>query len=517
MDDFFKQKRDFLILGLLLVVTALVYSITINGPFTYDDIEQITNNFNVHHISNLANIFHSLRPTRPLLNLFFALAWSIAPGQTWPFHIGLITIHLVNTALVFTLMRKIFSSTQKDRSILVWTSTFLFAFHPLQVLGISYIMGGIGAFQCFFYLICLNLYDPKSTHNDFKVRVLLSLSMLCKESCVLIPAVLIWWDLTLGGLSFKTLSYRRHALFILSSLVVMVPLYWFVSNPTTAYSDSTGFHLYPYGEYFLIQGRYYFLYLRLLVDSSVQSLIHPYPIYEPRMLITGILGWTMCASLVFFAFKWKLKKPVFSFLVGFFFLSLFLTNTFLQMSNPFAEYRLYQSNLAPFMGIALICPCLWLLWSCILMQLIWRSEVAIYVYSLSVYPESFELTQLLGGYYEGREEWDLAEEQYIKAIPLVKMNTGVVPFHPYRLLFRIYAHSGQWNKALKEIALIESELSGGKLQPDGYEVYLRILRRIQDKPRFDQIRKKALGFYPSIDFPVWEDRSKGVDDNKKGP
>jgi hypothetical protein len=533
----FAENRDGLVLGLILLVTCLVYLITINGTFTYDDVEQIANNIDLHHLSNFSGIFlHTLRATRPLLNVFFAVAWSVAPGHTWPFHIGLVIVHLLNTALVYGLMSKILPKTVKGRGTLVWGSTVLFALHPLQVQGVSYIMGGLSAFQCFFYLTCLNLYDAQAKANDWKVRLLLGASMLCKESCLLIPAVLVWWDLTIGNYSIMTLPYKRHVLFVLPCILVIVPLYCIVSNPADVHGNSTGFHLFPYVQYLLIQGSYYLLYLKLLFDSSIQSLIHPYPLYDDHFLPLGILGWFICACVVGSALKFRKTYPLYSFFVGFFFLSLVLTNTFIEMINPFAEYRLYQPNLSLFVGIAYLAsrvflliqrptlkvvavsaPLLWLVWSCVLMQMVWRDEAALYVYSLAVYPESYQLTQMLGAYYEKKMQWDLAEEQYTKAIPLLKNSTGVVLFHPYRLLFRIYVYSKQWDKALKEIDLIESELSGGKLPDDGYDVYLRILRKINDRPRFEMIRKKSQAFYPNHSFPEWKTQAADDADKKKGP
>ena len=194
------------------------------------------------------------------------------------------------------------------------------------------------------------------------------------------------------------------------------------------------------------------------------------------------------------------------------------------MSNPFAEYRLYRANFSPFVGIAygtsklvgllkrpmlkavaLTAPFVWLLWSCFLMQEVWSNEVAIYVYSLAVYPDSYEMIQQLGSYYENRNAFDLAEEQYQKAVPLVGKFHGVVNLHPVRLLFRIYVHSRQWDKALKEIEVIERDFSAGQLPTDGYGMYLHMLKVKNDRLRYEEIKKKAQGFYPSEVYPLWTD------------
>jgi hypothetical protein len=521
-------KKNLLLLSLVLIGVAYVYSGTLNGPFIYDDIDQIANNHYIHDLSNLRGLFFEcLRNTRPLLNLFYAVAWKIAPYKTWAFHLVLILIHVINTALVFFLLRKVFSKSLEKQSILIWVATVMFAFHPLQVQGISYITGATSAIQCLFYLSCLNLYDSEDTKNDWKIWILLAIAMCCKESCILIPAALVWWDLTIGGRTLKSLPYRRYFLLALPILAVVIPLYFYISNPLATHGDSTGFSLYPYREYMIEQGYYYLFYIRLLFDSSSQSLIHPQFEFNNRVVILGILGLLLCSAFIFSAFLLRSKKPAFSFFVGFFFISLLLTNTFFEMINPFAEYRLYQANLALFVGVGFLLnqllglvekPVLkgvvlaslfsWVVWSCVLMQTVWENEASIFVYSLAVYPEAFELHLLLGSYYETNYKWDLAEEQYLEAVPLVKKHHGPISYHPYRLLFRIYVFSKQWKKALNEIDLIEKELGNGLLPEDGYVVYLRLLRKIDDRVNFDKIREKAVGSYPSSVFPKWGDKPK---------
>jgi hypothetical protein len=502
------KNRDLWFLALVLVGVALIYSTTMNGPFIYDDIIQIANNDKIRHLGNIRDIvFHAGRETRPLLNFFYAIAFWVSPGATWPYHAALIAIHMLNTALVFRLVRKIFSGSKWNRPAVIWTSTLLFAFHPLQVQGVSYIVGATSAIQFLFYLLCMNLYDSHNFRNDWKIRLTLAFSMLCKESCLLIPMVLVWWDFTLGGFSFKDFHYRRHVFFVLSSLSVMLPLYLLVSNPVTTYDNSTGFHLYPYGHYLFTQGYYYLLYLKLIFDSSSQSIIHPFLGFDAHIAVLGVAGGLLCGLMIFLAINLRKEKPLFS---------------FIEMSNPFAEYRLYQSNLALFIGIACLVslilsfverpvlkavaltgPLVWLLLNCYFMQKIWSSDISIYVYSQAVYPDAYEMTQLLGSYYEGHRAYGQAEEQYLKALALMDKPHGIVYFHPRHLLFRIYVQSHQLDKALKEVDLIEREVGGGQLPYEGYRAYLELLNIKKDHQRFNEVRSRATQHFPDLSFPEW--------------
>ena len=493
------NPRHRLVFALLsLLVVAACYLITVNGPFIYDDIGQIYNNTKLHDVWSIHDvIFCGSRESRLLSNLFFAACWTLAPGQSWPFHVFYILCHLANGLLVFRLLARAWKApADLSAPVGVWIATALFLLHPLQAQGVSYIMGGVSCVQCFLFLISLEIHLSELRARDFINAAVLGASILTKESGVLIPAMLLLWDLTIAGRSLKTIAWRRYGA-ICCGFLVLVPLYAVVVNPLHAqvFGKATGFSIYPYGHYLMTESAYYLLHLVLLFDPSRQSLIHEYPDWNASVLIASLLSLGLITAAVSYAAAKRKTSPGVTFLVGFYFLILLPTNTFVEMVNPFAEYRLYQPNIALFaaMGFGLewvlgligsavlragvlLAFGLCLIAGCVMEQRVWADPAMLLTQSLSVYPNSPELVQILGGYFEDAGRFDLAEQLYSRSEELLGKHPRVLLTHPSTLLVILYLRAGKSELALRELEKIRSNPSFGPVPAQ----YLETERRLRE-------------------------------------
>lgn len=515
-----KTHRSTFLLGALLALTALLYSFSLSGPFVYDDIDQIYNNEKLHQITNLKDVvFCGLRETRLVMNLFFATAWSVAPRETWPFHATLLVLHLINGLLVFSLLRRLFSP---GREWVPLIGTALFLLHSLQIQGVVYIMGGTSVFQAFFYLLALRFYDTEDRRNDRKIFALIPIALLCKESCALIPATLVAWDLTISRKSLRSVDWKRHARFF-GALLLAVPFYLLVQNPLAVHGKVTGTDLFPYGSYLLTQAHFYLTYLKLIFDSSGQSLVHEYPRFSQSVAIQGAIGAAALIALFVSAARARHTHPVFSFFTAFFFISMLPTGTFIQAINPFAEYRLYQPNISVYVALAagaawvgsllrhpairwLAClaPLAWLSFDNYLVQKIWTREAGIIVFSLANYPTSYQLNSMMGAFYEESGRFDLAEEWYVKAETYAEQSAAPIMVHPSILLLNMHVRN---RKAEKQAAQLEKMLATStfeKANPDYYRLLLEHLRANRNRERFESIRRQALQHFPGQAMPEWK-------------
>ncbi len=511
------RARTSLGLLVLLAATAAIYGVSLHGPFVYDDIQQFYDNARLHDIFRLRDVvFCGLRETRPVMNALFAACWTFAPGQAWPFRLVLLAAHLMNGALAFALLRRHFGAAA------AWMATALFLLHPLQTQGVAYLSGGVSALQCFFYLACLTIHD-----RGWKpgwILALLPVAILTKETCALIPLALVAHDLTLGGKSSSAVRWKRHLGFASAALVPGALYFLLVRNPLAVHAGMAGFGLFPYGEYLLVEFGSYLFHLRLLADVSAQSLIHPYPAFDRGVLLRGLIGGAACASCLVAAWRRRARAPRFAFFVAFYFIALLPTNGFIEVVNPFAEYRLYQADLALFVAIAWglerLCGLLaraparmairaalltWTAWNCFLMQRVWSSEPAIYVHSLGSYPDSPELTQLLGGYFEDSGRLDLAEEQYRKSEELLARHPIPLPIHPSTLLAQLYVKSGDEAKLLGELERMNADPAIARLDASFYREELRLLRAKGLRERFEAIRLRAGAENRGQLLPAWDE------------
>src|SRR4051812_25649415 len=93
---------------LLFGGTFLLFLVSLQGVFIYDDFEQIVNNPLLHELSNLGDVvFCGLRQLRLVANLSFALDWFIADGASWSFHVTNILLHLFNGWLLLSYLTRI--------------------------------------------------------------------------------------------------------------------------------------------------------------------------------------------------------------------------------------------------------------------------------------------------------------------------------------------------------------------------------------------------------------------------
>ena len=193
------------------------------------------------------------------------------------------------------------------------------------------------------------------------------------------------------------------------------------------------------------------------------------------------------------------------------------------MINPFAEYRLYQPNISLFLFLGVLAERValhlknshlkwfislvlltWIGWSNYLIQKVWAEEAAIYVHSLGVYPESFELYHLLGGYYEDRHRFDQAEINYLKAEELAPRRHRPMTIHPSGSLLRIYLENHLMDKSLRQFESIQANPDFGQIPPDYYSTWLKLLHQAGKQTRFSEVRSIATIAFPREVFPTWK-------------
>ena len=81
---------------------AAVYLNALHNPFIYDDHRLIVENNSLSAFPNLfVIVLHEI--TRPVVNLTYAIDWSVWGLDPFGFHLTNVLVHVVNVALVFQL------------------------------------------------------------------------------------------------------------------------------------------------------------------------------------------------------------------------------------------------------------------------------------------------------------------------------------------------------------------------------------------------------------------------------
>jgi len=155
--------RTAVLLSVVVVLTFAVYAGALNFQFVYDDTVQIVYNPAVQSWQNLPRLFaeqvwsgqSGVAPNyyRPVFMAWCLLCFKIFGLKPAWWHLGVIVVHLVATALVFLLARNL---TADD--ITAFVAALLFGLHPIHVESVAWISGVtdplmavfcLGSFLCY--------------------------------------------------------------------------------------------------------------------------------------------------------------------------------------------------------------------------------------------------------------------------------------------------------------------------------------------------------------------------------
>src|SRR5438445_414513 len=204
-----RLKRGYLILALLLVVTAiLAYQPAWHGGFIWDDDAYITNNELLTAPDGLRRIWFSLdSPSQyfPLVYTMFRFEhswWGLNPTG---YHVVNILLHIANALILWSLLARL-------RVPGAWLAGAIFALHPVQVESVAWITERKNVLMgCFFLLTLLAwaVFVDERTKRPWRfyglALGLYGLALSSKTTACKLPAalLLILW------LQKKPISWQR--------------------------------------------------------------------------------------------------------------------------------------------------------------------------------------------------------------------------------------------------------------------------------------------------------------------
>lgn len=332
-----KDSHSTTIFYILGFVSLCIYFGAFNYPFIYDDIIAIPSNSMLHHLGNFKNvIFNGVRQLRVLQNITFAIDWAISGPKPWAFRLTNIVFHSINTILVYQILKKLSYSSLKT-NILIG----LFFFSPMQLQSVHYAMGRVTLLISFFYLLSINLIINK-VRNKIFICFVIMLSFLAKETGLFIPVIFTFvYFLNLDDVKISS----RELFCYLGTIPIYFIFYFILREPASMYEEVTGLAIFPVLRYLITQGYFVFHYLQLVISPQNQSIIHEFPQWTNKVLILGLLGLLFVSGFTIWSFAFKRKNSLFMLLFLVCIVSIIPTNTFIQVLNPFAEYRFYLINL----------------------------------------------------------------------------------------------------------------------------------------------------------------------------
>ena len=212
-------------LFLTISATVLVYANSLSGSFLFDDTKQIVGNPSLRSWGSVLSAFTSdvwafQRQTltadvpppyyRPLFTVYLTVNYKLFGLWEPGWHLMNLLVHTLATVFVYYLLRRL----SRDTAVAL-LAALLFGLHPAHVESVSWISGIPDPLAALFYVPSMIWYVRYREDGDRKWLVAsvaaFGLSVLCKETPIVLPLVVGAWELARGS-GEKSWATRTKAL-----------------------------------------------------------------------------------------------------------------------------------------------------------------------------------------------------------------------------------------------------------------------------------------------------------------
>lgn len=330
---------------LLFLANMLVYFPILGNKFLdfWDD-QWVVMNIYTEGGLNCLNIWNILTEFykgqyAPLNEFFYLILFSIGGYNSFIFHLGSLFFHIVNTCLVFLVIKNVMILTRWNTTDNVNSISFitalLFAIHPFNVEAVAWLSASKVLIYSFFYLLATYtfiLYLKRRNYVYYIFTLLLFFcSFLGKEQAVTYPLwmLLMYW---MVGYSIKNkrIWIESMPFFILS--------FWF--GITTILSQWVN------GEGYLTDNTNYSLWQRLVyacyafIEYGVKSIfpiklsyLYPFPSQVGEMLPLWLLSYPILLLIILVSFWRYIGRSPMSFGILFFTIHVIIVLHFIPLSR----------------------------------------------------------------------------------------------------------------------------------------------------------------------------------------
>jgi protein O-mannosyl-transferase len=213
-------RRSFLI-TLFLALTGLIYFNSLKNGFVFDDRHYIVGNYLIKalDIQGVWNMFSSLHvwDYLPLTLLSLSIDYWLYGLNATGYHFTNTLLHFVNSLLVYQLVLQI---TRSGRGAF-WVS-LIFLAHPVQVESVAWISERKNLLSFLFFVLSFLTYLRGGTR--VLSLLLFSFACLAKTTVVILPLLLILYDVSFAGKSLKNILVDKVPYFFISLGIVIVAL-----------------------------------------------------------------------------------------------------------------------------------------------------------------------------------------------------------------------------------------------------------------------------------------------------
>ena len=201
------------------IIGALIYSNSLNGPFVFDDLDEILGNESIrlteiNHHGLWAAAFDSPSPKRPFANLSFALNYYAGGYDVTGYHLTNLVVHLASGVLVYCIalltLRQLAGPrrAETDPATSIRAAAFavvaagIFVAHPIQTQSVTYVVQRMSSMAAMFYFLSLLLFILGRRSKSTRLRWLVwagslgawILALGTKQTAATLPIIILLYE-----------------------------------------------------------------------------------------------------------------------------------------------------------------------------------------------------------------------------------------------------------------------------------------------------------------------------------
>lgn len=190
-------RKGLLVLLVLQLLAFSLFANTFSAEWSHDDFPVIVDNLDIRSLAEFAKDSYPGRPLRELTYLIDFQVFNLEPAG---YHIQNIFWHGLNAFLLFTLSLRLGLSRRE-----AWLAALLFLAHPLQVEVVANISHRKDSLALSFCLVAFLVWlrgrrDDRFDYPWLALSILFGgVAMLAKQNAVVLPAVVLWYELLFRG------------------------------------------------------------------------------------------------------------------------------------------------------------------------------------------------------------------------------------------------------------------------------------------------------------------------------
>jgi len=350
-------SRHLLVIGSLVIVSAVIYGGTLSYPFVFDDMQTVINNEKIRHPENILKFFFmsdmldeqylQIGFYRPFLFATYALNYLASGLDPAPWRLTNITLHVVNGFLLFLVVQRLLSLRGRDSWPWSFLAVLVFTAHPVQTEAVIYNAARSSLLMSTLALASVLLFTHflASGRKAWIAAALLSyaLALFTKETALPVAGVFILLSLAATKDSESCAGVRAWlpiSLFgalavgfaALRALLIGTAPQRYVFHAGTTLSELT--------SHWAVEVSVIPRYLKLILAPVGLSADHDVPAFRPWGDPFFILGAGLVAAWAWFLVRSMKRDRLLAALLAWPLLSL-LTEMVIPIEDKMVEYRVY--------------------------------------------------------------------------------------------------------------------------------------------------------------------------------